>query len=263
MKQTFTIIIFCLCFALTVFGLQSSSLNKVHSVKSVDAKASLTETKPVVLLELFTSEGCPTCPPADMLLDLLDKEQPNENAEIVTLALHVDYWDRDDWKDKYSSPVFSRRQDIYSQAFKIGEVYTPMMIVDGQDYFGGAKADKVHKSINKRVMDQKAKIEISLKDEQVRVEIAEIPKHTRSTIYLAIAEDELEAGVRRSKDFRHNSVVRRLRSLGMLTPEKNDFTAETFIQFDENWKRENLKFVVFIQENGSRKVLGVKQIKLK
>lgn len=260
MKLIVESILFCLFLSFTAFSFQ---FNPANSDDFEKAPKKLSDSKPAVLLELFTSEGCPTCPPADMLLDLLDKEQPNENAEIVTLALHVDYWDRDDWRDKYSSAVFSRRQDIYSQVFKIGEVYTPMMIVNGKDYFGGVKADKVHKAINKSAKEERAEIEFSLEKDKLKVEIKNIPEHTRSTVYLAIAEDNLEAGVRRGEDFRHNSVVRKLRSLGMLFPGKNEFSAETFIQFDEDWKRENLKFVVFIQENRSRKVLGVKQIKLK
>ena len=259
MKNFFISAFLLLIFSLTTFSFQYNSALPIEAKENVNVVA---ENKPAVLLELFTSEGCPTCPPADMLLDLLDKEQPNENAEIITLALHVDYWDREDWRDKYSSAVFSRRQDIYSQAFKIGEVYTPMMIVDGKDFFGGAKADKVHKAINKSAREKKAEIEFSVEKDKVKVEIAKIPEHTRSTVYLAIAEDNLEAGVRRSKDFKHNSVVRKLRSLGMLLPEKNSFIAETFIQFEEDWKKDNLKFVVFIQENRSRKGLGVKQIKL-
>lgn len=257
MKQIFLILLINLFLSITAFGFQMNSTDVLKSVKLSDSTSSAVKTKPSVLIELFTSEGCPTCPPADLLLELLGTEQPNENAEIITLALHVDYWNRADWKDKYSSPIFSRRQDIYSQVFRTGEVYTPQMIVDGQSYFSGSNAEKAHKAINKNAKNEKANIEISFEKDKFNVEISKIPAHERSTVYLAIAEDELEASGIRGKNAKHYSVVRELTSLGMLMPDQNTFKAIKFIQFQPDWKKENIKFVVFVQENGSRKVIGV------
>lgn len=257
MRRNFLILTFVLLLTTICFGFQTNFTAEKFPLNSGKAKKSSVETKPAVLVELFTSEGCPTCPPADLLLEMLGKEQPNENAEIITLALHVDYWDRADWKDKYSSPIFSRRQDIYSQVFRTGEVYTPQMVVDGQTYFGGSNAEKAHKAINKNAKNEKANIEISFEKDKFNVEISKIPAHERSTVYLAIAEDELEASGMRGKNAKHYSVVRELKSLGMLMPDQNTFKAIKFIQFQSDWKKENLKFVVFVQENGSRKVIGV------
>lgn len=213
--------------------------------------------KPAVLVELFTSEGCPICPAAELLLETLGREQPNENAEIVALAFHVDYWNRSDWKDIYSSPVFSRRQDIYAYALGLRAVFTPLMVIDGQRYFGGIRADRAHRAINQSLRDKKAEIKVSAADDKIGVQISAVPTHNRSTVYLAIAEDDVPSGRRRGQDKTHFSVVRRLQSLGMLSAEEEEFTAVTHLQFDPGWKRENLRYVVFIQENRSRRVIGV------
>src|SRR5436190_23170457 len=95
-----------------------------------------------VLVELFTSEGCSSCPPADTLLTRLAAEKTAGGAEIVTLAFHVDYWDRLGWKDRFSSAAFTERQNRYAAAWNTDRVYTPQAVVDGRVEFIGTDANR-------------------------------------------------------------------------------------------------------------------------
>ncbi|MEP6847675.1 MAG: DUF1223 domain-containing protein, partial [Acidobacteriota bacterium] len=95
-----------------------------------------------VLVELFTSEGCSSCPPADRALTLLENQQPVNSADTITLEFHVDYWDGPEWKDPFSLALYSQRQEEYSSAFKLGSNYTPQMVIDGQSEFVGSDLGK-------------------------------------------------------------------------------------------------------------------------
>lgn len=222
--------------------------------------------KQFVLLELFTSEGCPTCPPADANLAFLEREQPFADTEIITLALHVDYWNSVGWKDAYSSPIYSRRQQIYTQALKTYQNYTPQMIVDGQTEFTGNNMAKAQKAILGAQKTAKAFIEIVPTTDKYQIKISDIPAHENATVFLAVTENNVGSNRKGANQTNVNagqsSVVRSLSSLGMLTAAQTNLDIETAVPIPAGWVRENLKIVVFVQENASRKVFGSTRIKL-
>src|SRR5688500_7422547 len=157
LKISFSIIFFSLLFI--------SQINEIFS--QTESKQTQNEKTPV-LVELFTSEGCPTCPPADRLLQKLESEQPYKNTEVITLSLHVDYWNRSDWKDPYSSSLFTRRQDIYARVFRQRDTYTPQMIVDGRTFFIGSNAAEATKAIIANAKNEKANIEITNENNKLK-----------------------------------------------------------------------------------------------
>src|SRR6202044_1349495 len=114
-----------------------------------------------VVLELFTSEGCSSCPPADAILAQLDAQQPLGAAQVIALEEHVDYWDEQGWKDPFSSSTWTSRQNDYAGTLHSGSAFTPQMVVDGTQGFVGSRGGTARQEIEKAASNRKARIEIS------------------------------------------------------------------------------------------------------
>ncbi len=224
-----------------------------------------------VLVELFTSEGCSSCPPADALLMQLDKKQPVPGAEVIILSQHVDYWNHLGWTDPYSSKEFSQRQDKYALALHTDGPYTPQMIVDGRSEFNGADARAAREAITQAARNPKAAVSVTPSPApegarlQIRVDSADFAKLAgKADVMLAITENDLSNSVTRGENaghnLSHNGVVRRLTLVGTAT--KAGFTADQVVVLDKSWKRENLRAVVFLQDRTSRRVFGAAEVGL-
>jgi len=120
----------------------------VLSLTCSSPAARATSTTPV-LVELFTSEGCSDCPPADAVLEKLIATQPVAGAEVIGLGQHVTYWDELGWKDRFSSATLTNRQNVYGASFALESVYTPQMIVDGRAQFVGSDGNVARKAIER------------------------------------------------------------------------------------------------------------------
>jgi hypothetical protein len=128
---------------------------------TLGATAESSSTAAPVLLELFTSEGCSSCPPADRLLETLDRTHLIAGAEVIVLSEHVDYWDRLGWKDPFSSPQYSARQYEYSRKFHLDGVYTPQLVVDGKVQLVGSDRSGPIAAIERARREQKIAVAIS------------------------------------------------------------------------------------------------------
>ena len=229
-----------------------------------------------VMVELFTSEGCSSCPPADALLIQLEKTQPVSGTEVIALGEHVDYWNHLGWADPYSSAAFSARQSEYAQAFGKDGVYTPQMIVDGQTEFVGSNQDRAREAISSAARTPKAAVHVALAanaaEKQpngigllVRVEnMPAVSSGDTAEVILAITENDLHSQVARGENagrsLRHIAVVRQFQVIGSV--KEAAFTAEPVVTIANGWKPANLRAVIFVQERASRRVLGAKAIGL-
>jgi len=224
-----------------------------------------------VLVELFTSEGCSSCPPADELLMSLEQSQPVAGVEIIALSEHVDYWNRLGWTDPYSSAEFSTRQNDYARIFQTDEVYTPQMIVDGHSQFVGNNAAKASDVIGQSAHEAKANVTIaaSVADQgsdsvTFDVKIDGFPQNWKgksADVLLAITESGLRsnvaAGENRGRRLTHTAVVRKINRLGSVDSKKDQtFSVQPVVRVSKAWKRDNLKAVVFVQDHATRQVLG-------
>ncbi len=222
-----------------------------------------------VLVELFTSEGCSTCPPADALLAKLDQLQPVAGVQVIALEEHVDYWDRQGWRDPFSSAEFTKRQERYAEALHVESVYTPEMVLDGHDEFTGNDSQRALRELAAAGSRTKLPVKLAVKGregDRVTFTISSEAPGAAADVLLAITESGLASDVARGENagrrVSHARVVRKLISLGKVKANEK-FDAEPVITLAQSWNIEHLRAVAFAQERASKRVLGVAEVTVK
>jgi hypothetical protein len=225
-----------------------------------------------VVVELFTSEGCSSCPPADQLLARMDRSQPVAGVRVIALEEHVDYWNSLGWTDPFSSSQYRFRQNDYGRKFSAEGIYTPQMIVNGQAQFVGTDGDRAAQEIARAALQQSIVLELKatpkasdpdLVDLSVKVTLGLILKvhNLDSNVYLAVTESDLSSNVQRGENsgrlLRHAPVVRSFGVIGKIDARGSNAGAITdTLKLPRDWRRENLRAVVFVQERDSFKITG-------
>jgi hypothetical protein len=216
-----------------------------------------------VLVELFTSEGCSSCPPADALLAALEAEQPVPGAEIVPLGLHVDYWDRLGWKDPFSSADYTARQQAYAGPLGGEEVYTPQVVVDGQVGVVGSDAPAIRAAVAAAAARPHLAVRVTARTSgdgiRLTVDLPAAPAGAEKVqVFAALTEaaatTRVTRGENRGRTLQHVAVVRKLESLGPLDAESA--VAEGAWRIDRKWNAQALRAVVWLQGEKTRHVLG-------
>lgn len=262
--------------AFVLAGIVSGTAYFQHpAAKSANTGAVETTGRKAVIVELFTSEGCSSCPPADELLREIVLRQPVEGVEIVALGNHVDYWDRLGWRDPFSSAWFSKRQYRYAERFDAAQVYTPQAIVAGTDECLGSNRSSILSLVENAARATTAEVALTLKpgdtpDRQpLEVQISGLPRRSEKVMYdvmLAITEDGLTTDVRRGENagrkLRHAPVTRKVIQIGDATGDQVAVMLPATIEFDKEWNREHLRLTAFVQEKAGLKIVGAATIKL-
>src|SRR5260221_5575021 len=238
------------------FVFKNNSSKKHAEVKSLTGSYT-----PVAVLELFTSEGCSSCPPADNLLPQLAKLDSN----IIPLSFHVDYWNRLGWTDPFSSSEFSERQRKYGEQFHLEGVYTPQLVINGEYELVGSNRNSATSTI-KKVLTEKAAVKINIDEEK---------KNGNKLLVTCSAEGDLEnldllaalvqkqavmnvkAGENNGAKLSHTNVVTSFAK--QTAVQKTSFTLEIPSSITDN----NWQLIIYAQQKNDLKITGAAEYKNK
>jgi hypothetical protein len=218
-----------------------------------------------VVVELFTSQGCSSCPPADRLLGRLA-----DDSEVVPLSFHVDYWNYIGWTDPFSSEAWSDRQRRYARAFEAGRVYTPQMVFDGRVDCVGSQEDEVRRLIAEaaaRPSSGELTVDVGsgAAAGHLRVEVtARVLRAERGgdwKVMVAVFEKGLVTSVPRGENagrsLHNDNVVRSLTEAFSLPARAGaEGSRRLDLAFGDGWKRDQLGVAVFLQDPSSMHVHG-------
>ncbi len=232
-------------------------------LRSAAATGPQGDSRRPVLVELFTSEGCSSCPPADQLLAELDARQPIEGAQVIVLSEHVTYWDHEGWRDPYSLDEVTDRQKRYDDEFGVGEVYTPQAVVDGAVQVLGSDGQKLAHAVSAATADTKEDLAIenaAWTGDGVSFAIRHgdlTAGKSKQQLVAVLAEDEtvtpVKSGENAGKTLRNIAVVRTLKELNSTT----EGVLTLKLPGEEKHATGPVRLVVFATDKHSGRVLGV------
>ncbi len=216
--------------------------------------------KSFAVVELFTSEGCWSCPPADELIAKLEKD--NQNKKLYIMAFHVDYWDHQGWKDRFSKSKFTERQKQYATWMNLSTLYTPQMVINGKQEMVGSETGRVLEGIQSVMLEPHAenlKLKL-LKAESKNIQVGYSSASTskNSDIFVALvqkyASSQVSAGENAGKALSHVQVVRELQSRSLKAQDSFSFKLP---DNDNVWE-----VIAFEQDRKSGEIIDVTSINL-
>ena len=206
----------------------------------------------VVVVELFTSQGCSSCPPADAMLDDLAAR-----SDVIALAMHVDYWDYIGWKDSFGNPAFSQRQHNYARAANAASVYTPQMVFNGQDGVVGSRPMAVMAALEAHLArGQVFDVSVSRFNDVVRI-VAQPGPRGNYAIQMVRVMPEATVAIRRGENagrtITYTNIVTDLQTVTRWDG-RSRLSHEAYVQGDDG-------VVVLVQENGNGPIVGAAQLR--
>ena len=214
-----------------------------------------------VFVELFTSEGCSSCSPADRLLMELDRNQPVATAKIIVLSEHVDYWNTLGWRDPFSSAQWSQRQSDYARRFNLESIYTPQIVIDGSQQAVGSESGAVRRAIQESADNTHLSIQITnLRRIGDRVFANySVGASPNAILYAVVADESDRSSVTRGENagrtLEHIAVARSLAEIASLQTAAVDKTAA--IDVPPGDMNRHLKVILFAQSSDTGAIAGV------
>jgi hypothetical protein len=265
-QSSVSAVLFCgLLFLQTVPAADGRGMQVENKTASVEAKSA--DAHPI-LVELFTSEGCSSCPPADALLQKLDNFQPIAGASLIVLSEHVDYWDHDGWKDPNSSAALTERQNAYVRVLGLKDPYTPQFVVDGSSEASANNLQQVDKVVQQARASPKIPVSIgevtvdagSPSVLRTRIEADGSSNKRNADVYVVVALDHAESqvlhGENGGRHLTHVAVVLQVTRIGKL-PKGKSFSGTAELKLKPTIDPKNVRIVAFVQEPGPGRLLGV------
>ncbi|MEM8834601.1 MAG: DUF1223 domain-containing protein [Planctomycetota bacterium] len=228
------------------------------------APAANAETEPFALVELFTSEGCHSCPPADEVASELIERTEQDGRRVFVLAWHVDYWDYLGWEDRFSDAAYSDWQRSYARAFRTPQIYTPQMVVNGTNAFVGSRRAQAVEAVESGLAQQaSADLSYSINGAVEPGETLRVGFDLKingtiegpSLVHVVITESDIQTDVTRGenagKTLHHDGVVR-----AHATGEPGTLTGDIEIAIPSDVEIDNASVVVFVQDRKTMRVLA-------
>ena len=219
------------------------------------------DKKGFALLELYTSEGCSSCPPADELLGKIQNELKDKN--VYVLSYHVDYWDKQGWKDIFSNADYTKRQYDYAKYMGKDPIYTPQVIINGKIDYIGSQETSLRNGI-KSALSKPASTNLSLEASQnanslaVNYNVEGTSKNSR--LLIAVVQKEAKSNVKRGENahrvLSHYQIVRNLQSVDLNKAKKGT----TSVHLPKNYNAQDFEIVGFVQDMNSGAILEVKRV---
>ena len=228
----------------------------VLATRRTSSNNKISEENGFAVVELFTSEGCSSCPPADKLVARIEKE--DQNKEVYILSYHVDYWNQLGWKDRFSAAAYSNRQRQYASWLHLNTVYTPQIVVNGKTEFVGSNESALNAAIEEGLHDSsRVKLNIVAKPENGRLIVqyetddAAKGKNLVLALIQKSAQTSVKAGENDGMTLTHVQIVRNL--LVESIKEKN---GSAFIELQNEAENNGWELIGFVQEKKNGKIVS-------
>ncbi|MET4141015.1 DUF1223 domain-containing protein [Pedobacter sp. UYP1] len=242
-----------LCFMLTILSLTACGQNKEAAKNDI----AVTDGKGFAVLELFTSEGCSSCPPADELLAKIQKEV--RDKPVYLLAYHVDYWDRQGWKDIFSNADYSKRQMQYGKWLNNPQIYTPQAIINGKSEFVGSEESQIRLAILKQLATNSGitlTLQANLAGKELQLKYQTTGALKESILSIAIlqknAQSKVTRGENTGRELSHVQIVRKLQSITLSVTGNGMVT----VTLPRDFNSPDFEIIGLIQDKDNGRILG-------